>query len=167
MSRLRRNELIPEDTGIHGVFSEPKIVHGRFGRQVEVQVRVLDGDYKNATFKDWFNFGSDKDTNEEYIRYGSPLYTALSMVADDLDTVLDDDDLSDREYEKLLKTSVKKLDGTEVVGRVGVKVGKNDPDKKRNFLQPGSFGPYVDIDKTIDEDMAGVDVGAPDAPDFD
>jgi hypothetical protein len=147
VSRLRRREILPEDTGVHAVLSDPKIVYGQFGRQVEVRVRVVEGEYKNAEFKDWFSFGKDEETGEEYIRYGSPLYDALAMVADNIEDVLDDDDLSDKEYEKFLKGAVKKLDGVEIMGRVGVKVGKNNPDKKRNSLQPGTFGPYRDGDE--------------------
>jgi hypothetical protein len=169
MSRLRRNELVPEDTGIHAVLSGPKIVHGQFGRQVEVMVRVLDGDYKGTTFKEWFSFGVDKDTKEEFVRYGSPLYTALTMVTDNLDEVLDDEDLTDREYEKFLKSSVKKLGGVEVMGRVGIRESKKNPEKKRNVLQPGTFGPYQDPDAIGDDlpDAKAEPVGAPEAPDFD
>jgi hypothetical protein len=169
VSRLRRNELVSEDTGIHAVLSDPKIVHGQFGRQVEAMVRVLDGDYKGTTFKEWFSFGVDKDSKEEFVRYGSPLYTALTMVTDNLDEVLDEEDLTDREYEKFLKSSVKKLNGVEVMGRVGIRQSKKNPEKKRNFLQPGMFGPYQDPDALGDDlpDAEAEPAGAPAAPDFD
>jgi hypothetical protein len=151
MSRLRRREILPEDTGVHAVLSEPKLVYGQYGRQVEVRVRVAEGEYKNAEFKDWFSFGKDEESGEEFIRYGSPLYDALVMVADNIEDVLDDDDLSDKEYEKFVKGAVAKLDGVEIMGRVGIKVAKNNADKKRNFLQPGCFGPYQDPNEVGDD----------------
>jgi hypothetical protein len=154
LSRLRRREILPEDTSVHAVLSDAKLVYGQFGRQLEVKVRILDGDYRNAEFKDWFSFRKDDETGEEYVSYGSPLYDALALVNDDLDSVLDNDDLSDRAYEKFLKASVAKLNGLEVLARVGVRVTKNNPEKKRNFLQAGTFGPYRDPDDTAaDLDM--------------
>src|SRR3712207_8899876 len=66
--RPPRSTLFPYTTLFRSVLSDPKIVHGQFGRQVEVMVRVLDGDYKGTTFKEWFSFGVDKDTKEEFVR---------------------------------------------------------------------------------------------------
>jgi hypothetical protein len=169
MSRLRRREILPEDTGIHAVLNDAKLIYGQYGRQLEAQTRVLDGEYKGTEFKTWFSFGKDEESGEEYIRYGSPLYDVLSMVTENLDEVLDDDNLTDREYEKFLKESVKKLNGVEIMGRVGVKENKKNPEKKRNFLQPGTFGPYQDPDALGDDlpDAEAEPVGAPEAPDFD
>jgi hypothetical protein len=147
-SRLRKRQIIPEDTSIRATLTDPKIVHGQFGRQVEVVVLVTEGgennEYKGTTFKTWFSFGKDKDTGEEYIGYGGALYQLLSIVAPNLDDVLEDDDLSDREYEKFVKKTIKGLDELDIVARVGVKVGKKDPSKQNNVLQPGTFGPYQD-----------------------
>ena len=84
-SRLRKRQIIPEDTFIRALITDPKIAHGKFGRQVEAAVKVTEGgennEYKGTTFKTWFSFGQDKDTKEEYIAYGGPLYQLLSMVA--------------------------------------------------------------------------------------
>jgi hypothetical protein len=151
MSRLRRRKIIPDDTVIHAVLEDPKLVHGKFGRQVEAKVRVLDGDYKGTMFKTWLSFAKDKDTGEEYIPYGGPLYQALSLVNDDVEVILDDDDLSESDYEKFLKKSVKALDEFEISARVGVKAPKDKPEKKSNFLQPDTFGPYVDPDEALAE----------------
>jgi hypothetical protein len=154
-SRLRKRQIIPEDTGIRATLTDPKIVHGQFGRQVEVVVNVTEGgennEYKGTTFKTWFSFGKDNESGEEYIGYGGPLYQLLSLVAPNLDDVLEDEDLSDREYEKFIKKSVKGLDDLDIVARVGVKVGKRDESRKNNFLQPGTFGPYQDPDEGFED----------------
>ena len=158
-SRLRKRQIIPEDTHIRATLTDPKIVHGQFGRQVEVMTNVTEGgennEYKGTTFKTWFSFGKDNETKEEYISYSGPLYQLLSMVASNLDDVLEDEDLSEREYEKFVKKSVKDLDELDVVARVGVKVSRKDESKKSNFFQLGTFGPYRDPD----EDFEALDMG--------
>jgi hypothetical protein len=158
-SRLRKRQIIPENTHIRATLTDPKIVYGQFGRQVEAVTNVTEGgednEYKGTTFKSWFSFGKDNETKEEYIAYGGPLYQALSMVAPNLDAVLEDEDLSDREYEKFIKKAVKELDDLDIVARVGVKTSKKDETKKNNFLQSGTFGPYRDPD----EDFEALDMG--------
>ena len=104
-------------------------------------VNVAEGgennEYRGTTFKTWFSFGKDNETKEEYVAYGGPLYQLLGMVAPKLDEVfLEDEDLSEREYERFIKKSVKMLDELDVVARVGVRVGKKDENKKNNFLMP-------------------------------
>jgi len=146
MSRLRRRDLIPEDTQITGTFREPKIVHGKFGRQVESKALVTKGEYKGTELRDWFSFGKDEADGEEFIPYGGTLYGVLAMVEPDIDGVLDDIDLSEKKYQAFVKGAVKKLDGYEFTARVGIKAPKNNPEKKRNFLQPGSIGPAVDAE---------------------
>ncbi len=150
-SRLRKRQIIPEDTFIRALITDPKIAHGKFGRQVEAAVKVTEGgennEYKGTTFKTWFNFGQDKDTKEEYIAYGGPLYQLLSMVAPNLDEVLEDEDLSNADYEKFLKKTVRELDDLEIVARVGVKTAKSDESKKSNFLIPGTFGPEDEFEE--------------------
>jgi hypothetical protein len=154
-SRLRKQQIIPEDTPIKGILTDPKIVHGKFGRQVELVTKVTEGgednQYKGTTFKCWFSFGQDKETKEEYIAYGEPLYQLLSMVASNVEAVLEDEDLSNADYEKFLKKAVRELDDFEILARVGVKE-KND--KKSNFLQYGTFGPYDE-----EADFNGLDMG--------
>src|SRR5215203_3937742 len=151
MSRLRKRMIIPEDTNIRAMLTDPKIVHGNFGRQVELVVNTISGgddnEYKGTTFKTWFNFGQDKDTKEEYIAYGGPLYQLLSLVAPNLDEVLEDEDLSNADYEKFLKKTVHQLDDLEIVSRVGVKTAKSDESKKSNFLIPGTFGPEGEFEE--------------------
>jgi hypothetical protein len=158
-SRLRKRQIIPEDTHIKATLTDPKIVHGQYGRQVETVVNVTEGgdsnEYKGTTFKTWFSFGKDNETGEEYIAYGGPLYQLLSLVAPNLDDVLEDEDLSEREYEKFIKKAVRELDDLEIVARVGVKTNKKDETKKSNFLQYGTFGPYRDPD----EDFEALDMG--------
>jgi hypothetical protein len=171
MSRLRKRVLIPEDTPVRAILTDTKIVHGNYGRQVEAVTNITEGgennEFRGVTFKTWFSFGKDKETKEEYIAYGGSLYQLLSLVAPNLDEVLEDENLSDRAYEKFLKNAVKDLEDLDIQARVGVRVNKQDASKKSNFLQPGTFGVYRDLDEMIDEDMAGVEVGAPEAPDFD
>jgi len=77
------------------------------------------------------------------------------MVAPNLDAVLEDEDLSDREYEKFIKKAVKELDDLDIVARVGVKTSKKDETKKNNFLHSGTYGPYRDPD----EDFEALDMG--------
>ena len=93
-SRLRRRQIIPEDTHIRATLTDPKIVHGNFGRQVQLVTNVTEGgennEYKGTTFRCWFSFGKDKETAEEYVAYGGPLYQLLSIVAPNLDEVLED-----------------------------------------------------------------------------
>jgi hypothetical protein len=167
MSRLRKRVIIPEDTNIRATLTDPKIVHGNFGRQVELAVNVASasgehGDqYKGTMFKTWFSFGQDKETKEEYIAYGGPLYQLLGMVAPKLDEVLEDEDLSEREYERFIKKSVKMLDELDVVARVGVRVSKKDENKKNNFLMPGTFGPYRDPDEDFEALPMGDEEPAP------
>jgi hypothetical protein len=145
--KLRRRDLIPEDEMITAILKDVKSVHGRFGRQVQTEVLVTKGDYKGTQFRTWFPFATDKDTKEEYIDYGRPLYQLFAMVAPDIDDVLDDDDITERKYEAFIKKATKELEGFEIVARVGIKVGKEDPSKKNNILQPGSLGPYEDPDE--------------------
>ncbi len=146
MGRLRRRELVPEDTQVAAIIEGPKIVHGRFGRQVELNVRVFDGEYKGVKFKEWLSFGRDQETEEEFIPYGGGLYSLLSMQAPEIDEVLDDDGLTEAGYQKWLKKTVAGLDEKKIVARVGIKAPKNAPEKKRNFLQPGTFGIHEDED---------------------
>jgi hypothetical protein len=165
MSRLRKRQIIPEDTHIRANLTDPKIVHGKFGRQVEAVVNTLSGtddegnDYKGTTFKTWFSFGQDNDTKEEYIAYGGPLYRLLSMTRPNLDEVLEDEELSNKDYEKFLKKAVRDLDDMEIVARVGVKTNRKDESKKSNFLQNGTFGPYVDPNAEMDEESEKLDMG--------
>jgi len=150
-SRLRRRELIPEDTPIVGETKQVKLVTGQFGRQVETKVLVTQGEYKGTEFKDWLSFGKDEADGEEFVPYGGPLYQALSMVEPNLDEVLDDENLSEKKYQQFLKQAVKDLEGFEIVARVGIKAPKNKPEKKRNCLIPGTFGPYEDPEKDFDD----------------
>jgi hypothetical protein len=165
MSRLRKRLIIPEDTQIRANLTDPKIVHGNFGRQAEAQVNVTHAvddegnDYKGTTFKAWFSFGQDKDTKEEYIAYGGPLYQLLLMTRQNLDEVLEDENLSNANYEKFLKKAIRDLDDMEIMARVGVKTSKKDESKKNNFLQSGTFGPYVDPDEALNEDVKDLDMG--------
>jgi hypothetical protein len=158
-SRLRKQQIIPEDTHIRATLTDPKIVHGNFGRQVQLVTNVTEGgennEYKGTTFRCWFSFGKDKETAEEYVAYGGPLYQLLSKVAPNLDEVLEDEDLSNADYEKFIKKAVRELDDLEIVARVGVKTNKKDETKKSNFLQYGTFGPYRDAD----EDFEALDMG--------
>lgn len=158
-SRLRKQQIIPEDTHIRATLTDPKIVHGNFGRQVQLVTNVTEGgennEYKGTTFRCWFSFGKDKETAEEYVAYGGPLYQLLSIVAPNLDEVLEDEDLSNADYEKFIKKAVRELDDLEIVARVGVKTNKKDETKKSNFLQYGTFGSYRDPD----EDFEALDMG--------
>jgi hypothetical protein len=151
MGKLRRRELIPEDTPITATINEPKIVHGQFGRQVEAKVVVTDGEYKGTQFKDWFSFSKDQENGEEFISYGGPLYSVLSMVEPQIDEVLDDEELTEKKYQQFVKKAVAKLDEVKIMARVGVKAPKKSPEKKRNFLQPGSIGLYVDPDEDFQD----------------
>jgi hypothetical protein len=160
--RLRKRLIVPEDTHVRATLTDPKIVHGQFGRQVEVVTKVTEGgeenEYKGTTFKMWFSFGKDKDTKEEYIAYGAPLYQLFSLVVPNLDDILQDENLSERDYEKFLKKTVKQLDELDVIARVGVKVNKKDDTKKNNFLQSGTFGLYRDLEEE-DKDFEALDMG--------
>jgi hypothetical protein len=150
MGKLRRRELIPEDEQILAILKDVRIVHGQFGRQVQSEVLVTKGEYKGTQFRNWFSFAKDDSDNEEFIPYGGPLYQLLSMVAPDIDAVLDDEDINDRKYQAFVKKAVKNLEEFEIVGRVGIKVNKKDESKKNNFLQPGTFGPVLDPDAVFE-----------------
>src|SRR5215212_5834230 len=112
-----------------------------------------ENEYKGTIFKVWFSFGKDKDTGEEYIAYGGPLYQLLSLVAPNLDEVLEDEDLPNSDYEKFIKKSVKAVDEMDLSARTGIKVKKGDENKpvqeqkRNNLLQSGTFGPYQDPDE--------------------
>jgi hypothetical protein len=152
VSRLRRREVIPEDTSITALLTAPKLVFGRFGRQLETTVRVVEGEYKGTEFKNWFSFGRDKDTEEEYISYGGTLHRVLAMAEPRIDEILDaDEDISEREYERFLKETTKKLDGLKVLARVGVRAPEGSPEKKRNYLMPGTIGPYEDPEEGFEQ----------------
>jgi hypothetical protein len=150
-SKLRRRELIPEDTPVTATINDPKIVHGQYGRQVEAKILVTNGEYKGTEFRTWFSFGKDKEDGEEYIPYGGPLYQALAMVEPNLDEVLDDDNLTEKKYQAFIKKAVTSLDSLEIMGRIGVKTPKNKPENKSNILQPGTFGPVQDPDEVFEE----------------
>ena len=161
MSRLRRRDLIPDDTPIMGIFKDTKIVRGNWGRQLQADVLVTKGEYKGTQFPVWFSFGKDDSDGEEYIPYMGPLFQAFAMVEPDLENIVDDDNLSDREYEKFIKNATKKLDGFEFRGRAGIKepkdkegnpkLDKNGQPKRNQILQPGSFGPAEDPDKIAEQ----------------
>jgi hypothetical protein len=150
-SKLRRRELIPEDETITALLSEPKLVHGQFGRQLQVDVQVVDGEYRGTTFRTWFGFSKDKESGEEFISYGGPLYQIFAMVEPEIDEILDDENLTEKKYEQFCKKTANKLDEVKIMARVGVKAPKNNPEKKSNVLQPGTVGLYRDPDKDFDD----------------
>lgn len=159
-ARLRKWRVISEGTAIRATLTDPKLVHGQYGRQAEVTVNVTrggeDNQYRGTTFPTWFSFGKDKETGEEFISYGGPLYQLLSLKAPNIDEVLSEEDLSDREYEKWLKMTVKALDETDIYARVGVKATQQNEAKRRNFLQPGAFGLYRDTEEEFEDiDLGG------------
>ena len=127
--KLRRRELIPEDTSITATLNDLKIVHGQFGRQVQGNVRVTNGEYKGTEFREWFSFGKDPEDGEEFIPYGGPLYQMLAIAEPNVDEVLDDENLSEKKYQQFVKAAVAKLEGVEIMGRIGVKTPKNNPEK--------------------------------------
>lgn len=120
MGKLRRRELIPEDTLVVATINEPKLVHGQFGRQLQAQVRVVEGDYRGTEFRTWFSFGKDKEDGEEFIPYGGALYQVLSIMAPNIDEVLDDENLTEKKYQQFVKKTANALDGVKIMGRVGV-----------------------------------------------
>jgi hypothetical protein len=153
--RLRRREIIPEDTPIVATINEPKLVHGQYGRQLQAQVRVIKGDYRGTEFRTWFSFGKDKEDGEEYVPYGGPLHTVLSLGAPNLDEFLDSNEsLNEKKYQAFVKKAANDLDGVKIMARVGVKANRNNPEKKSNILQPGSIGTYEDPDEALDAEMA-------------
>jgi hypothetical protein len=151
MGKLRRRELIPEDTPITATLTDVKLVHGQFGRQVQADVLVTAGEYKGTKFRNWFSFGKDDGDGEEFIPYGRDLYQAFAMVEPDIDAVLDDENLTERKYQQFVKKATKALDDFEIQGRVGIKVNKKDESKKNNVLQSGSFGPAQDPEADFDD----------------
>jgi len=141
---IRKRDLIPEDTPITARIKAPKIVNGNYSRQVEADIAVLSGEYRGTQFKDWFSFDKDKVSKEEYITDKGKLYQLLSLVENI-------DGLEGEELEKAIKEAVKKLDGFVIVGRVDVLENKAKS-KKRNALQPGSFGPPPeDMDEEFEQ----------------
>jgi hypothetical protein len=164
MGKLRRRELIPDDTPITALLKDVKIVHGNFGRQVEAGVLVLKGDYKGTQFRTWFSFAKDDSDGEEFVPDGGPLYQALAMVEPKIDEILNDENLTEKKYQQWVKQAVKKLDGLEIMGRVGIKepkdrdgnpkLDKNGNPKRNQYLIPGTFGPYEDPNEALDRDMA-------------
>jgi len=150
-SRLRKRDLIPEDEPIVANLTDPKIVTGKFGRQLQVTIRVIEGEYRGTTFKEWLSFRTDDDTKEEYISYGSSLYNVLKIVDPDIDETLDDEDLTDKAYESWLHGTAAKLGDEVIRARVLVHTANNDPSKKRNKLDPGSIGVYEDMSNVGDE----------------
>jgi hypothetical protein len=151
MGKLRRRELIPEDTPITAILTDVKLVHGQFGRQVETKPLVTKGEYKGTQFRNWWSFAKDDSDGDEFIPYGGPLYQALAMAAPDIDEVLDDDNLTEKKYQQFVKRAVKGLEGFEITSRVGIKTSKKDENKKSNFLVPGTFGPVVDSEEDFED----------------
>lgn len=150
-SRLRKKNLIPDGEQVVVKVTDPKIVTGKFGRQLQVTLRVVEGDYRGTTFKEWLSFRTDDDTKEEYISYGSSLYNMLAIGDPEIDDVLDDEDLSDKGYEAWLAGTAAKLSDEVIRARVLVHEPKNNPDKKRNKLDPGSIGVYEDMANVGDD----------------
>jgi len=159
-SRLRRREEIPEGTPIEGILKDVKLEHGRFSRQIATNVLVTKGEsegkqYRGTQFPEWFSFAKDAD-GEEYIPYGGPVYQVLAMADPNIDEILDDDELTDKKYEQWLKKTVKELEGFEFMARAGIKrsmnkdgtpiLDKNGNPKKRQQLEPGSFGPIEEFE---------------------
>jgi hypothetical protein len=156
-SKLRRRELIPQDTPVVADVTSTKLVHDRFGRQLQAEFLVAEGDYRGTTFRTWLSFGKDNETDEEYIPYGGALYAMLAVAEPKIDEILDDEDLSEKKYEQFVKKAANKLVNTRIMGRVGIKSGRDNPEKKTQILQPGSIGPYRDSEEDFDEIPFGDD----------
>jgi hypothetical protein len=81
-ARLRKRMVIPEDTVIRATLTDPKLVHGQYGRQVELTVNVTSGGedhkYRATTFRTWFSLGKDPETGEEYVSYGGASTSCLA-----------------------------------------------------------------------------------------
>jgi hypothetical protein len=134
----RKRTVIPEGTTVQARVDRAEIVRGNFGRQVEVDATVTEGEYRGTALRDWFGFSTDQKTGQEYISYGGRLFLCLQMVEPNLDDkLLDAED--DREIEQIIQQAVKKLEGTEFLSSLLVKK-PDDPDKKRNALDAGTMG---------------------------
>jgi hypothetical protein len=139
MAGYRKREVLPEDTTVQARITSAALVRGQFGRQVEVDAVVTEGEYRGTQLHDWFSFSTDKKTGEEYISYGGRLFNLLLLSEPDLDDkLLSAED--HREIDKIIATAVRNLEGVEFLSRLTVKK-PDDPDKKRNAFDAGSMGP--------------------------
>ena len=130
MGKLRRRELIPEDTPVVATINEPKLVHGQYGRQIQAQIRIVEGDYRGTEFRTWFSFGTDKDSGEEFIPYGGPLYQALSITAPNIDEVLDDENLTEKKYQQWVKKAANNLDGVKIMAELESRCRRTTPTRR-------------------------------------
>lgn len=138
MTGYRKREVLPEDTTVQARFTSATLVRGQFGRQVEVDAVVTEGEHRGTQLHDWFSFATDKKTGEEYISYGGRLFNLLLLSEPDLDDkLLSAED--DREIDKIVAEAVRNLEGIEFLSRLTVKK-PDDPDKKRNAFDAGSMG---------------------------
>jgi hypothetical protein len=139
MAGYRKREVLPEDTTVQARITSASIVRGKFGRQVEVDAVVTEGEHRGTQLHDWFSFATDKATGEEYISYGGRLFDLLVLAEPDLDDKLIDAD-DDREIDKIVADTVKRLEGIEFLSRLSVKK-PDEPDKRRNAFDAASMGP--------------------------
>jgi hypothetical protein len=139
MSMYRKREVLPEDTTVQARITSAKLVRGQFGRQVEVDAIVTEGEHRGTQLHDWFSFSTDKMSGEEYIAYGGRLFSLLLLAEPELDEkLLDAED--DREIEKIIADTVKNLQGIEFLSRLTVKK-PDEPDRRRNAFDGGTLGP--------------------------
>jgi hypothetical protein len=139
MSKYRKRVVVPEDTTVNARLNRAALVTGKFGRQVEVDAVVVDGEYKGTELHDWFSFSTDKNTGEEYISYGGRLFLLLQLVEPDLDDKLLDAG-TDADVDVVIIECIKKLQGFEVNSRLTV-AKPDDPDKRRNKFDAATMGP--------------------------
>jgi hypothetical protein len=134
----RKKTVIPEDTTVQARFDSAQIVRGNFGRQVEVDATVTEGEYRGTQIRDWFGFSTDQKTGQEYISYGGRLFNLLQLAEPNLDDkLLDAQD--NQEIEEIIRQAVNKLEGIEFSSRLLVKK-PDDPDKTRNAFDAGTMG---------------------------
>jgi hypothetical protein len=139
MTGYRKREVLPEDATVQARITSAALVRGQFGRQVEVDALVTEGQYRGTQLHDWFSFATDKKSGEEYVSYGGRLFNLLSLAERDLDDKLLDAEPKG-EVDKVITEVVRRLEGVEFLSRLTVKK-PDDPDKKRNAFDAGSMGP--------------------------
>ena len=125
MPKVRRKQLIPEGTPIDVLIADAQEVMGQFGPQYELDLDVINGEFKGYPFKDWLKLHRDEETGETYIKEGGKCWEVLAAVFGETGA---------EEFE-----DVSELVGEKLTARASLR-GKA---KKNNGLEFGSIGPYI------------------------
>jgi hypothetical protein len=122
--QARKKPTLPDGSSVVVEVLSAEQVHGNFGPQLAVKVKVAGGKYAGFEFMDWSKLSRDPKTNEIYVELGT-------KAADIFAAAFDED------YDEDVDHNPEELVGKRFMSRVGLAGKKQD----RNRLEYGTIGP--------------------------